>query len=160
MKLLPIVLASLLPMAAHAECTQRDLQGGWVAMVGFDGTGAWSRCDLRITSAGRSTGTCLLPNGTVVNAEPGQFRVNGDCSVSGQRQNRLATSSGRLLAGNRGIIGRVFVYVGKRPFRRLVRGRKARVGPPAGGHSMRFNASLCSRSSRPSSRSIARVPPL
>jgi hypothetical protein len=58
-------------MTVHAECTQGDLQGGWVAMVGFDGTGAWSRCDLRI-------GSCLLPNGTVVNAEPSQFQVNGD----------------------------------------------------------------------------------
>jgi hypothetical protein len=56
-------VAPLLPMAAHAECTQRDLQGGWVAMVGFDGTGAWSRCDLRIASTGCSTGSCLLPNG-------------------------------------------------------------------------------------------------
>ena len=116
MRLLPIVLASLLPMAAHAECTQRDLQGGWVAMVGFDGTGAWSRCDLRIAPSGRSTGSCLLPNGTVVNAEPGQFRVNGDCSVTGERQNGLAASSGRFQAGRRGIIGRVFVYDGKRLF--------------------------------------------
>jgi len=78
-------------------------------MVGFEGTGAWSRCDLRITSAGRSIGSCLLPNGNVVIAEPGQFRVNGDCSVTGERQNGLATSSGRLQADKRGIIGRVSV---------------------------------------------------
>jgi hypothetical protein len=118
MRLLPIVLASLLqlPMAAHAECSQRDLEGGWVAMVGFDGTGAWSRCDLRIALSGRSTGSCLLPNGTVVNAEPGQFRVNGDCSVTGDRENGMAASSGRFQAGKRGIIGRVFVYDGKRLF--------------------------------------------
>jgi hypothetical protein len=116
MRLLPIVLASLLPVAAHAECTQRDLQGDWVAMVGFEGTGAWSRCDLRITPTGRSTGSCLLPNGTVVNAEPGQFRLNGDCSVTGARQNGLATSSGRLQADKRGIIGRVSVNDGKRFF--------------------------------------------
>ena len=116
MRLLSIVLASLLPMAAHAECTQKDLQGGWVAMVGLDGTGAWSRCDLRITPAGGSTGSCLLPNGTVVTAEPGQFRVNGDCTVTGARQNGMATSSGRFQAGKRGIIGRVFVYDGKRLF--------------------------------------------
>ena len=116
MRLLPIVLASLLPMAAHAECTQRDLQGGWVAMVGFEGTGAWSRCDLRITSAGRSMGNCLLPNGNVVIAEPGQFRVNGDCSVTGERQDGLATSSGRLQADKRGIIGRVSVDDGERFF--------------------------------------------
>ena len=116
MRLLPIVLASLLPMAAHAECTQSDLQGGWVAMVGFEGTGAWSRCDLRITSTGRSTGSCLLPNGTVVTAEPGQFRVNEDCSVTGERQNGLATSSGRLQADKRGIVGRISVNDGKRFF--------------------------------------------
>jgi hypothetical protein len=116
MKLLPIVLASLLPMAAYAECTQRDLQGGWVAMVGFDGTGAWSRCDLSIAPSGRSTGSCLLPNGTVMNAEPSHFRVNGDCSVTGARQNGLVASSGRFLAGKRGIIGRVFMYDGKRLF--------------------------------------------
>ena len=116
MRLLPIVLASLLPIAAHAECTQRDLQGGWVAMVGFDGTGAWSRCDLRITSTGRSTGSCQLPNGTVVNAEPGQFRVNADCSMSGQRQNGVTTSSARIQAGKRGITGRVSVDDGERSF--------------------------------------------
>jgi hypothetical protein len=84
-------------------------------MVGFDGTGAWSRCDLRITSTGRSTGSCLLPNGTVVNAEPGQFRVRG-CSVTGERQNGLATRSGWLQAGKSGIIGRVFVNDGERVF--------------------------------------------
>jgi hypothetical protein len=105
MKLLPIVLASLLPTAAHTECTQRALQGRWVAMVGFDGTGAWSRCDLRIAPSGLSTGSCLLPNGPVVNAEPGQFRLNGDCSVTGARQNGLATSSGRLQVGKRGSSG-------------------------------------------------------
>jgi hypothetical protein len=116
MKLLPVVLASLLPMAANAECTQSDLQGGWVTMVGFEGTGAWSRCDLRITSTGRSTGSCLLPNGTVVNAEPGQFSVNGDCYVTGEKQNGLATSSGRLQADKRGIIGRVSVDDGERSF--------------------------------------------
>jgi hypothetical protein len=116
MKLLPIVLASLLPMTAHAECTQRDLQGGWVAMVGFDGTGAWSRCDLRIAPSGRSTGSCVLPNGTMVTAEPGQFRVNGDCSVSGQRQNGVTMSSARIQVGKRGIIGRVFVDDGERSF--------------------------------------------
>ncbi len=116
MRLLPIVLASLLPVAAHAECTQSDLQGGWVAMVGFEGTGAWSRCDLRITSTGRSTGSCLLPNGTVVTVAPGQFRVSGDCSVTGERENGLATSSGRLQADKRGIIGRVSVDDGKRSF--------------------------------------------
>ena len=116
MRLLSIVLASLLPMAAHAECTQKDLEGGWVAMVGFDGTGAWSRCDLRITPSGDSTGSCLLPNGNVVTAEPGRFRVNGDCSVTGARQNGMATSSGRFQAGKRGIIGRVFVHDGKRLF--------------------------------------------
>jgi hypothetical protein len=116
MRLLPIMLAFLLPMAAHAECTQSDLQGGWVAMVGFDGTGAWSRCDLRIAPSGRSIGSCLLPNGNVVIAEPSQFRVNGDCSVTGERQNGLATSSGRLQADKRGIIGRVFVDDGKRSF--------------------------------------------
>jgi hypothetical protein len=104
------------PWPAHAECTQRDLQGGWVAMVGFDGTGAWSRCDLRITSTGCSTGSCLLPNGAVVNAEPDQFRVNGDCSVSGQRQNGVTTSSAQIQAGMRGIIGRVSVDDGKRAF--------------------------------------------
>ena len=85
-------------------------------MVGFDGTGAWSRCDLRITSTGRSTGSCLLPNSTVVNAEPGQFRVNGDCSVSGQRQNGVTTSSAWIQAGKRGIVGRVFVDDGERSF--------------------------------------------
>jgi hypothetical protein len=103
-------------MTAHAECTQRDLQGGWVAMVGFDGSGAWSRCDLRIAPSGRSTGSCLLPNGTMVTAEPGQFRVNGDCSVSGQRQNGVTMSSARIQAGKRGIIGRVFVDDGERSF--------------------------------------------
>jgi hypothetical protein len=116
MRLLPIVLASLLPLAAHAECSQSDLQGGWVAMVGFEGTGAWSRCDLSVASTGRSIGSCLLPNGNVVIAEPSQFRVNGDCSVTGERQNGLATSSGRLQADKRGIIGRVFVDDGKRSF--------------------------------------------
>jgi hypothetical protein len=116
MRLLPIVLASLLPLAAHAECTQSDLQGGWVAMVGFEGTGAWSRCDLSVASTGRSIGSCLLPNGTVVNAEPSQFRANGDCSVTGARQNGLVASSGRFQAGKRGIIGRVFMYDGKRLF--------------------------------------------
>lgn len=116
MRLLPIVLASLLPMAAHAECTQRDLQGGWVAMVGFDGTGAWSRCDLRITSTGRSTGSCLLPNGTVVNAAPGQSRVNGNCSVTGERQNGVIAFSAQIQAGKRGIIGRVFAYDGEHFF--------------------------------------------
>ena len=117
MKLLPIVLASLLPvMAAHAECAQGDLQGRWVAVVGFDGTGAWSRCDLGITATGRSTGTCLLPSGTVVNAEPAQFRVNGNCSVTGDRENGLAASSGWLQAGKLGIIGQVFVNDGKRVF--------------------------------------------
>jgi hypothetical protein len=115
MRVLPIImLAFLLPIAAHAECTQSDLQGGWVAMVGFERTGAWSRCDLRITSTGYSTGSCLLPNGTVVTAEPGQFQVNGDCSVTGQRENRLAR--GRLQADKRGIIGRVFVDDGERSF--------------------------------------------
>ena len=64
----------------------------------------------------RSTGSCLLPNGTVVNAQPSQFRVNGDCSVTGARQNGLVASSGRFQAGKRGIIGRVFVYDGKRLF--------------------------------------------
>ena len=131
MRLLPIVLASLLPMAAHAECTQRDLQGDWVAMVGFEGTGAWSRCDLRITPTGRSTGSCLLPNGTVVNAEPGQFRLNGDCSVTGARQNGLATllrpAPSRQARDHRtGLRERRQALL-----RRLVRGRKARVGPPA-----------------------------
>jgi hypothetical protein len=116
MRLLPIVLASLLPLAAHAECSQRDLEGRWVAMVGFEGTGAWSRCDLSVASTGRSIGSCLLPNGNVVIAEPSQFRVNGDCSVTGERQNGLATSSGRLQADKRGIIGRVFVDDGKRSF--------------------------------------------
>ncbi|MGQ0595467.1 MAG: hypothetical protein ACT4QB_23355 [Gammaproteobacteria bacterium] len=85
-------------------------------MVGFEGTGAWSRCDLRITSTGRTTGTCLFPNGTVVTGEPGQLRVNGDCSVTGKRQNGVAASSGRLQADKRGILGRVFVNGGERSF--------------------------------------------
>jgi hypothetical protein len=92
------------------------LEGRWVAMVGFEGTGAWSRCDLRITSSGRSIGSCLLPNGNVVIAEPSQFRVTGDCSVTGERQNGLATSSGRLQADKRRIIGRVSVNDGQRFF--------------------------------------------
>ena len=116
MRLLPIVLTCLLPMAAHAESTQSDLQGGWVAMVGFEGTRAWSRCDLRIAPSGRAIGSCLLPNGNVVIAEPGQFRVNGDCSVIGAREDGLATSSGRLQADKRGIIGRVSVDDGERSF--------------------------------------------
>ena len=56
------------------------------------------------------------PERTVVNAEPSQFQVNGDCSVTGARQNGLVASSGRFQAGKRGIIGRVFMYDGKRLF--------------------------------------------
>jgi hypothetical protein len=50
-----------------------------------------------------------------VNAEPGQFRVNGDCSVSGQRQNGVTTSSAWIQAGKRGMSG-VFVDDGERSF--------------------------------------------
>jgi hypothetical protein len=46
----------------------------------------------------------------------GPVWVNGDCSVIGERQNGLATSSGRFQADNRGIIGRVFVDDGERSF--------------------------------------------
>jgi hypothetical protein len=56
--------------------------------------------------------SCWLPYSPwlrIPNARRG-IGVNGDCSVTGQRQNGLVASSGRFQAGKRGIIGRVFMY--------------------------------------------------
>ena len=75
MKVLPIVLASLfVPMAAQAECTPGNLQGRWVAMIAGE-HGLWQRCDLRIASTGRATGSCLLSDGTVAATQPMQLGV-------------------------------------------------------------------------------------
>lgn len=116
MRLLPIVLASLLPMAAQAECARSDLQGSWVAMIAGERTGNWQRCNARITSTGRATGSCLLPNGRVVAFDPIQFRVNADCSVGGRSDTGIFTYSGQVQAGKRGIIGRFFFDDGERFF--------------------------------------------
>jgi hypothetical protein len=53
------------------------------------------------------------------------------CSFTGERQNGLAASPGRFQAGKHGIIERGLRVRRQASLRRLIRGRKARVGPPA-----------------------------
>ncbi len=103
------LLASVLPLAAQAECTPGNLQGRWTAMIAGENSGLWQRCNLNISSAGRATGSCLLSNGATASADPIQFEVNGDCSVRGESQHGLYTYSLRIQAGKRGAIGR-FAY--------------------------------------------------
>ncbi|MBA2590876.1 MAG: hypothetical protein M3495_22110 [Pseudomonadota bacterium] len=105
--LLPIVFASLLPIAAQAECKESNLKGRWVAMIAGEHSGLWQQCDLRIASSGRATGSCLLSDGGVAATDPIQFRVNGDCSVTGESQTGFYTYSLRIQKGKRGAIGRV-----------------------------------------------------
>jgi hypothetical protein len=109
MKLLPIVLASVLPLAAQAECTSSNLQGRWTAVIVGEHSGLWQRCNLKIDSTGRATGSCLLSNGGVAATDPIQFQVSGDCSFRGESQSGLYTYSGQIQTGKRGAIGR-FVY--------------------------------------------------
>lgn len=108
-RLFPILLASFLPIAAQAECTGANLQGSWVAMIAGEHSGLWQRCNLRITSSGRATGSCLLSDGSFAATDPIQFRVNGDCSVTSESRTGFYTYSLRIQAGRRGAIGR-FVY--------------------------------------------------
>jgi hypothetical protein len=101
-----------------------------MAMVGFDDTGAWSRCDLTITSTGRSTGSCLLPNGTVGERRAGP--VSGEWGLL--RHRRETERPGYLLgpvSSRQARDHRAGLRVRRQaPLRRLVRGRKARVEPP------------------------------
>lgn len=101
-----ITCLALLPAPAESACTLKNLQGRYVAMIAGEFSGLWQRCNLRLDSNGRATGSCLDGTGAVFPADPVQFSLTGNCRLSGQSDNGFNNFFLRVEKHKRGATGR------------------------------------------------------
>ncbi len=106
MRVFLVASSILLPLHVDAACTFGNLQGRYVAMFAGEFSGLWQRCNLKLDSNGRATGSCLDGTGAIFQADPVQFSITGNCRLSGRSDNGFNSFFLRLEKHKRGATGR------------------------------------------------------